>query len=96
MRREREVEILRAHRGEFIRLGIESLRRFGSLARGEAGGESDVDVLVGSRTMPSFSRFMKARIFLEDLIGSKLDLVTEDGLRERVRPAVESEAIRVA
>jgi predicted nucleotidyltransferase len=39
---------------------------------------------------------MKLRIFLEDLLGAKVDLVTESGLREAVRPYVEKDAIRVA
>jgi predicted nucleotidyltransferase len=39
---------------------------------------------------------MKLRIFLEDLLGTKVDLVTETGLRDRVRPYVERDAIRVA
>jgi len=39
---------------------------------------------------------MKLRIFLEDLVGARVDLVTERGLRDRVRPYVEREAIRVA
>jgi hypothetical protein len=37
-----------------------------------------------------------APIFLEDLLGARVDLVTESGLRDRVRPHVEKEAIRVA
>jgi hypothetical protein len=39
---------------------------------------------------------MKLRIFLEDLLGANVDLVTEKGLKDRVRPYVEKEAIRVA
>jgi predicted nucleotidyltransferase len=39
---------------------------------------------------------MKLRIFLEDLLGARVDLITESGLRERVRPFVEKDAIRVA
>jgi len=38
---------------------------------------------------------MKLRIFLEDLLGARVDLVTEKGLRDRVRPQVEKEAILV-
>jgi len=38
---------------------------------------------------------MRLRIFLEDLLGTKVDLVTEKGLRDRVRPYVDKEAIRV-
>jgi predicted nucleotidyltransferase len=39
---------------------------------------------------------MKLRIFLEDLLGVQVDLITELGLREGVRPFVEKDAIRVA
>ena len=38
---------------------------------------------------------MQLRIYLEYLLGSDVDLITERGLRERVRPHVEKEAIRV-
>jgi predicted nucleotidyltransferase len=57
---------------------------------------SDVDVLVGFEASPSFSTYMKLRIFLEELLGARVDLTTERGLRDRVRPYVEREAIRVA
>jgi predicted nucleotidyltransferase len=39
---------------------------------------------------------MKLRIFLEDLVGRKVDLVTESGLRPGARSFVEKDAIRVA
>jgi predicted nucleotidyltransferase len=55
-----------------------------------------VDVLVDFEGPPTFSNFMQLRIFLEDLLGARVDLVTERGLRRRIRPVVESEAIRVA
>jgi predicted nucleotidyltransferase len=55
-----------------------------------------VDLLVGFESPPGFSSFMKLRIFLEDLLGAKVDLITENGLRDRVRPYVEKDAIRVA
>jgi len=69
---------------------------FGTIRRDEATDGSDVDLLVGFAKPPGFSSFMKLRIFLEDLLGTKVDLVTESGLRDRVRPYVEKEAIRVA
>jgi uncharacterized protein len=90
------LEILKAHRGDLDRFGVETLRLFGSVARGDASAESDVDLLVRFRSAPSFSSFMKLRIFLEDLLGRKVDLITESGLRDRVRPSVERDAIRVA
>jgi uncharacterized protein len=96
MGRDDILALLAAHREEIERFGVESLRLFGSVARGEGSGTSDVDLLVRFRETPTFSGYMKLRIFLEDLLGAKVDLVTESGLREAVRPFVEKDAIRVA
>lgn len=96
MRRADILEILKAQQGELSRRGVRSLRLFGSAARDEASPASDVDLLVTFDAAPSYSDFMKLKIFLEDLLGAKVDLVTESGLRERVRAQVEREAIRVA
>ena len=96
MRRDKTLNVLQAHRKELRRFGVKSLRLFGSVARDEAAGSSDVDLLVDFHTTPTFSGFMDLRIFLEDLLGARVDLVTERGLRDQVRPYVEREAIRVA
>jgi hypothetical protein len=96
MEREEILEILKAHADQLRQRGVKSLRLFGSVARGQASPESDVDLLVAFQASPSYSEFMKLRILLEDLLGAKVDLVTENGLRDRVRPQVEEEAIRVA
>ena len=96
MDRDDILAILSANRNELDRLGVESLRLFGSVARGEASSDSDVDLLVSFRSTPTFSGFMKLRIFLEDLLGVKVDLITESGLRDRLRPSIERDAIRVA
>jgi len=96
MGRDVVLALLAAHRDEIERFGVESLSLFGSVARGEGSDNSDVDLLVRFRETPSFSGYMKLRIFLEDLLGAKVDLVTESGLREAVRPFVEKDAIRVA
>ena len=96
MDRDEVMRVLGSHRAELRKLGVKTLRLFGSVARGEATDSSDVDLLVGFEKPPGFSSFMKLRIFLEDVLGAKVDLVTENGLRDRVRPGVEKEAIRVA
>jgi uncharacterized protein len=90
------LALLRTHRSEIESFGVESLRLFGSVARGEAAADSDVDLLVSFRQTPTFSGYMKLRIFLEDLLGARVDLITESGLRDGVRPFVEKDAIRVA
>jgi predicted nucleotidyltransferase len=96
MGRDDVLSLLKRHREELEGFGVESLRLFGSVAREEASADSDVDLLVSFRETPTFSGYMKLRIFLEDLLGARVDLITESGLRERVRPFVEKDAIRVA
>ncbi|HXU44845.1 MAG TPA: nucleotidyltransferase family protein [Thermoanaerobaculia bacterium] len=96
MKRGDILAILNDHRGQLSRLGVKSLRLFGSTARDEADAESDVDLVVAFDATPTFAGFMQLRIFLEDLLEAKVDLVTETGLRRRVRPYVEKDAICVA
>jgi predicted nucleotidyltransferase len=96
MGRDEVLSVLTAHQSELEGFGVQSLRLFGSVAREEAAADSDVDLLVSFQEKPTFSGYMKLRIFLEDLLGTRVDLVTESGLREAVRPYVEKDAIRVA
>jgi hypothetical protein len=96
MTRDEIVELLRASRDDLARMGVRAIRLFGSVARGEARADSDVDVLVDFGGPTTFSQYMDVKLFLEDLLHVKVDLVTERGLRPRVRPYVEQDAIRVA
>jgi predicted nucleotidyltransferase len=96
MERDEVMAVLTAHRKDLDRLGVKSLYLFGSVARDAASSASDVDLLVSFRDTPTFSGFMKLRIFLEDLLGRKVDLITESGLRREIRPSVERDSIRVA
>ncbi len=96
MDRDEVIDKLRRSESDLRRLGVRSLRLFGSVARGEATEDSDVDLLVAFDGPPTFSGFMALKIFIEDLLSVRVDLVTETGLREGVRPHVEREAIRVA
>jgi predicted nucleotidyltransferase len=69
------------------------VRIFGSVARGESGKDSDVDFLVemGPGRTPFFPGGLQAD--LEDLLGCKVDIVTEDGLHWYIRERVLKEAI---
>ena len=86
---ERRDEILRL--AERYRTG--EVRVFGSLARGENTQGSDVDLLV--KTCPGCSLFDLGGLLedLQDLLGSRVDLVTEDGLKPRLRERVLREAV---
>jgi hypothetical protein len=90
------IQLLRARGVDLKRLGVKSLDVFGSLARGEAQPDSDVDLLVEFEGSATFDRFMDLKFFLEDLLQRRVDLVTRAALNPRIRSTVEGEAIRVA
>ncbi len=96
MRRDEIVSTLKSHRAELERFGVRSLRLFGSVARDEARGGSDVDVLVDLGGPAGFDQYMDLLLFLEEVLGVRVDLVTERGLRHELRSDVEREAIDVA
>ena len=78
------------------RFSVQTLAIFGSIARDEAVHNSDVDVLVVFDREASFDLFMDLKFYLEDLLGVKIDLVTDKALRPQVRRAIEQELIHVA
>jgi len=90
-------EILKLKRGEILALatqrGIKNLRVFGSVARGQAGPDSDVDFLVDvepGRTYLDLGAFL---LDLQDLLGRKVDLVTERALHASIKTQILKEAI---
>lgn len=96
MSRDEVIHLLAAHRQEVADLfGVQSLALFGSVARNEAGSGSDVDVLAEFPSPPTFDQYMGLKLYLEDLLGANVDLVTPKALKDRVRPYVEAEAVRV-
>lgn len=76
--------------------GVRRIALFGSTARDEAGQESDLDLLVDFEVGPTFDSFMGLKFYLEDRLGKRVDLVTPNALKPRMRPIVEREAVDVA
>ena len=70
------------------RYPIKSLGIFGSVARGDASENSDVDVLVEFYE-PVGMEFIDLVFDLEELLGRKVDLVSKKGLKPRMLPFVE-------
>jgi hypothetical protein len=94
--RDEALSILRSSKEELQRFGVKSLALFGSVARGEAGPESDLDLLVEFEGAATFDRYMGLKLFFEDLLGSRVDLVMRTALKPRMLPSVEQDAVRVA
>lgn len=93
------IALLQQHRAEVLRLaaqhGATDVRVFGSVARGEADEASDIDFLV--RMNPGRSLFDLGGLLmdLQDLLGRRVDVVTERGLRPRMRAQVLREAVPI-
>jgi predicted nucleotidyltransferase len=90
-------ELLKDKRTDILRLaaqhGARNVRLFGSVARGEAGPDSDIDLLVdlGPVRSPFFPAGLK--LDLEDLLGCKVDILTENGLHWYIRDRILQEAV---
>lgn len=86
---------LRAHEGELRAMGVTSLSVFGSVARGEAGPDSDVDVAVTLDRERGVDLYDLAGIQmrLAEFLGQHVDVVTEPARRERFRRALERDRI---
>ncbi|MHC4677945.1 MAG: nucleotidyltransferase family protein [Planctomycetota bacterium] len=78
------------------RFSVKALALFGSMARDEAADDSDIDVLVVFSCKAGFDLFMDLKFYLEELLGRRVDLVTDKALRAPVRRAIEQELIHVA
>lgn len=88
---------LATHRDEILRIaerhGARNIRVFGSAARGSVDAESDVDFLVDLEPGRSLLDLGGLLMELQELLGRRVDVVTERDLRERIRDTVLREAI---
>lgn len=91
------AEILMNKRDEVLRIAAEhgayNVRIFGSVARGEAGPESDIDVLVNLEPGRSLMDHVALWQDLEDLLGCRVHVVTEGGVHWYIRDRVLKEAV---
>lgn len=95
-RREEVLERIRSERERFRGLGVRRLGLFGSFARDEATGESDVDLLVEFEPgAKSYRRFMSAVFLLEELLGREVELVTPEGLSPYLRDEIARSVVDV-
>ena len=91
--------LLREKREEILRLaarhGARNVRVFGSVARGEADAQSDIDLLVEFEPDRSLLDHAALWLELQELLGCKVDVVSEGGVKARIRERVLGEALPV-
>lgn len=88
--------LIKEKRDDIFRLselhGAKNVRVFGSVARDEAGPESDIDFLVDLEQGRSLLDLSGLLVDLEQLLGRRVDIVTERGLHWYLRDAIIKEA----
>lgn len=86
--REKILPVLRRH-------GIKRAGIFGSVVRGEATPESDVDILVELDELASLLDFIGIKLELEDVLGKPVDLVEYVAIRPRLRAHILREEVPI-
>lgn len=91
------LELLRQRRNEILKLasqhGARTVRVFGSAARGEADGDSDIDFLVELEPDRTLFDLGALLMDLQDLLGRKIDIVTDDSIYWLLRRRILKEAV---
>jgi len=87
-RREQIAEVARRH-------GAKAVRVFGSVARGTAAPGSDLDLLISLDSQRSLIDLIAIKQELEDLLGRRVDVVTEAALSPYIRDEVLREAVAI-
>ena len=96
MNRDEVLETLRKHKQVLReRYDVTGLALYGSFARNQATSESDVDILVRFGGPATSKSYFGTLFYIEDLLGRRIDLVTDKALRAEFRPFVEQEALDV-
>jgi predicted nucleotidyltransferase len=92
MTRDRIISRLRELRPWLAERGVSRVRLFGSAARGDAGPDSDIDLLV-DLSRPMGMEFFGLEADLTDALGAKVDLHTKDSLHRIVLQRALDEAV---
>src|SRR5580693_7175396 len=95
MNREQVIARLRAHEAELKNAGIVQLSLFGSVARGDASEESDIDLMGDFDRARGLTLFDMAglEMRLADILETRVDLSDRHMLKEPVRVRAEREAV---
>lgn len=97
MNRADAITRLQANADAVRAMGATSLYLFGSTVRNEASSDSDLDLFIEYDPASRFNAFdlIGIKLFLEERLGTEVDVMTRDGLHPRLRDRIEQSAVRV-
>jgi len=84
--------LLISHKDQLSQLGGHHLAVFGSVARGEATKDSDIDILVDFDSKKGLFGFADLKFYLEEILGCHVDLVTRRALHPALKTRILSES----
>ena len=90
------MKTLNIHRKEIQRFGVKRIGLFGSFQTNKQHKESDIDILVDFEKPVGLFEYARLKMYLEDVLGREVDLVTPEALRKELREDILREAIRAA
>lgn len=93
MKKNKVITLLRKNKRHLKKFGVASISVFGSVARNAMKKRSDIDLLVDFEREIGLFEFARLKIYLEELLGKKVDLVTPQALRKEFRESILQEAI---
>ena len=83
------IKILREHKEELKeKYKIKEIKIFGSYARGEQRGTSDIDIIVDFEETPTLIELLRVEEEIERILGIKVDLLTEDSISPFIKPYI--------
>jgi len=87
--KENVLELIRSNQDKIRSYGVRKLGLFGSFVRGEHKPESDIDLLVEfQQDKKSFDNFIQLAFFLEEILESRVELITIDALSPYIGPHI--------
>jgi predicted nucleotidyltransferase len=97
MKKAEAIEKLRRQADAIRALGATSLYLFGSVARDEAGPDSDLDLFINYDESKKFSLvdLVGIKLFLEDELAADIDVTTRNSLHPRLKDRIEAASVQV-
>ncbi len=97
MRKAEAIEKLRRQADAIRALGATSLYLFGSVARDEAGPDSDLDLFIDYDESKKFSLvdLVGIKLFLEDELAADIDVTTRNSLHPKLKDRIEAASVQV-
>jgi predicted nucleotidyltransferase len=89
------IAVLRTHRAELQKLGVKHAALFGSVARGEAGPNSDIDIALDfdAANIPTVYQFVGMAERVQELFEGHVDVIDRKALRPAIAVNVERDII---